>query len=126
MKTILSVVESAFRATIDEQDDAAVWFTSALRNGGADISVLLRANAVNYAVRGQSTADFAIGDRKLGYPPDISTDLERLIQKGATVYLVKEDCDERGISSGFIPGVTTISRKDMPALLEKFDLIWHW
>lgn len=126
MKKILSVIESAFRATIDEQDDAAVWFTGALKNGGADISVLLRANAVNYAIRGQATSDFAIGDKKLGYPPDISGDLERLIQKGAAVYVVKEDCEERGISAGFIPGLKTISRKEIPALFEKFDLVWHW
>ena len=96
-KKILQVVESAYRATIEEQDDTVVWFTHAIRGGGAQTAVLLRGHAVNYGVKGQDASGIAFGDRKQTQPPDLPGDLARLIAKGVEVYVVEEDVEARGL-----------------------------
>ncbi len=96
-KRILQVAEGAYRATIEEQDDTVVWFTQAIKGGGADVTVLLRGHAVNYAVKGQDASGLAFGDRKQTQPPDLSGDLVRMIAKGVNVYAVSDDLVARGL-----------------------------
>ncbi|MER3452809.1 MAG: hypothetical protein C4344_03850 [Acidimicrobiia bacterium] len=126
-KRILGIVETAYRATLEEQDDTVLWLNHMLKNSGLDVTLLLRANAVNYAVRGQDASGLRFGDIEVVHPPRIDHDLEALAERGVPLYYVREDAHERGIPEGrMIDGVKPVSRAELPALLEGFDQVWHW
>ena len=124
---ILSVVESAYRATIEEQDDTIVWLMHSLRAAGAGIDILLRGNAVNYTVKGQDASGLVFGERRQTQPPTLDADLTKLIAQGAHVLAVEEDLAERGIEDAeMIAGVTTVPRGELARLLDSYEKIWHW
>lgn len=127
MPKILSIVETAYRATIEEQDDTILWLSHMLKNAGADIAILLRANAVNYAVRGQDASGLSFGEIKMTHPPEIDKDVEKLIEKGVPIYLVEEDARDRGLSDGdLISAIKKVRRQDLPELIDEHDQVWHW
>lgn len=127
MPKILNIVETAYRATLEEQDDTILWLSHMLKNAGADISILLRANAVNYGVKGQDASGLSFGDAKMMHPPEIDKDMAKLVEKGVPVYLVHEDAKERGLSDGdLVPGMKKVTRRDLPELVDRHDQIWHW
>ena len=127
MAKILSIVERAYHGTLEEQDDTNLWMSAAVKNAGADISVLLRGNAVNYAVKGQDASGLKIGDVPLNVPPTIDDDLEALIGKGVAVYAVEEDLNARAVPKGnLIGGVQLVSRAKLAELWDEHDSIWHW
>ena len=123
----LNIIEAAYRATIEEQDDTIVWICHAMKGAGADLDVLLRGNAVNYAAKGQDASGLAFGDWKQSEPPRLADDISSLVGKGVAVYIVKEDVADRGIADGeLIEGVEPVSRGDLPGLMEKYDQVWAW
>jgi predicted peroxiredoxin len=124
---VLGIVETAYRATVEEQDDTILWLNHMLKNSGLDVALLLRANACNYVVRGQDASGLSFGDLEVSNPPRIDEDVKALIEKGVPVYYVEEDATTRGITDGrLIDGVRPVSRKDLPKLFEEFDQVWHW
>ena len=123
----LNIIECAYRATIEEQDDTIVWLTHAMKAAGADLSVLLRGNAVNYAARAQNAAGLAFGDWRQTQPPRLADDIASLVNKGVTVYVLAEDLALRGLQAGdLVPGLERVSRDRLPGLLAAHDQIWHW
>ena len=126
MKT-LQIVDTAYRATIEEQDDTILWLTHVLRGAGAELALLLRGNAVNYAVAAQQPVTLAIGDWRQSHPPALAADLKGLRDKGVEVLAVKEDLEERGIRKGeLIDGIALVSRSQLAELVGSFDRVWHW
>src|SRR5262249_16412756 len=98
-----------------------------MKGGGAELSVLLRANAVNYAVKGQNASGLSFGDRAQTQPPRIDEDVAKLVGKGVDVYVVEDDVAERGLErTDLIQGLKTVSRSSLPKLFESYDQIWRW
>ena len=126
MKKVLSIVDTAYRATIEEQDDTVLWFNHILKNCGGDISILLSGSAVSYAVKSQSV-NASLGNSIELRPPQLDQDVVQMIAKGITVYLSEEDALERGMAEAeMIEGIQKISKTKLPGLLKEFDQIWHW
>ena len=127
MGSILTIVERAYHGTIEEQDDTVLWFAGMVKAAGANMSILLRSNAVNYGLRGQDASGLEIGGVPLAVPPQIDKDVEQLIGKGVSVYAVAEDLAMRGISQGdLVAGVKVVPQGEVAALWEQHDSVWHW
>lgn len=123
----LNIIESAYRATIEEQDDTIVWLTHAMKGAGADLAVLLRGNAVNYAALGQNAAGLAFGGWRQTQPPRLADDITSLVAKGVAVYVLDEDLVERGLGpSDILNGVERVGRDSLPQLFGGYDQVWHW
>jgi sulfur relay (sulfurtransferase) DsrF/TusC family protein len=124
---VLNIVETAYRATLEEQDDTIIWINHAMKGAGADLAVLLQHNAVYYAVKGQDASGLQFGARAQSQPPRLAEDVVKLIGKGVTVYIVEDDVAERGLEQDeLIDGVSAVSRAALPRLLSDYDQIWHW
>ncbi|MCI0430404.1 MAG: hypothetical protein L0210_07675 [Rhodospirillales bacterium] len=124
---VLQVVETAYRATLEEQDDTILWLTHAMRGAQAELDVLLRGNAVNYAVVGQDASGLVFGEWRQTQPPRLADDVAGLIKKGVQVHVVEEDLAELGLANAhLVEGVSRIKRAGVPGLMSAHDQVWHW
>jgi sulfur relay (sulfurtransferase) DsrF/TusC family protein len=126
-KKVLSIVENAYRGTLEEQDDTVIWLMHALKGAGADVTVVLRGHAVNYAVSGQDASGLAFGEKRQTQPPRLDADLSKLVAKDVKVLIVQEDLAERGLQGAdLIRGLEPIANADVPRLFAAYDQVWHW
>ncbi len=124
---VLNIVEAAYRGTLEEQDDTIVWICHAMKGASADIDVLLRGNAVNYAVKAQDASGLSFGGARQTQPPQLANDLVKLKGKGAKIFVVDDALRERGIEpSELIEGVDSVSRDRLAKLFGDYDQVWHW
>lgn len=123
----LQIIQSAYRCTVEEQDDPVVWFAQVLQNNGGDIDILLKGNAVNYVIVGQDSSGLKFGKWQQTQPAKLDLDLTDCLQKGLDVYIIAEDAQDRGLPMNkIIQGVKSISRHQLPALFEQYEQVWHW
>ena len=127
-KKTLNIVESAYRAVMEEQDDTILWLLAAMAGAGADHTVVLRGNAVNYAVAGQGGPGLTVGEWKQTQAPKMDRDVLDLIEKRKIpVYVIAEDLADRGIEQGdLVPGVEMLSRTALAGLFEDYAVVNHW
>jgi sulfur transfer complex TusBCD TusB component (DsrH family) len=123
----LNIIETGYRATLEEQDDPGVWLSYTLKTAGADVDVLLRGNAVNYAVEGQDAAGLQYGAWQQTEPPRLADNIASMTSKGITVFIVAEDLQERGLEGvPLVKGLTAVTRSGLGRLLRNYDQVWHW
>jgi hypothetical protein len=127
-KKTLNIVESAYRAVMEEQDDTILWLLAAMQAAGAEHTVVLRGNAVNYAVAGQGAPGLSIGAWKQTMAPRMDNDVIDLIDKHKIpVFVIEEDLAVRGIGRGeLVPGVELISSSTLPARMAEYEIVSHW
>ena len=124
---VLQIINCAYRATTEEQDDTIVWITHAMKGAGAELDVLLSGDAVNYSVAAQNSEGLSFGDWQQSQPPRLARDIEGLVGKGVEVYLVDEDVRDRGLDDSLmIEGLQRIPRAELPMLYESYDKLWQW
>jgi sulfur relay (sulfurtransferase) DsrF/TusC family protein len=123
----LQIIETAYRATMEEQDDTILWLSQAMKNAGGDLDVLLGANAVNYALLGQDASGLQFGDWRQTQPPAIADDIARMMAKGISVFVVADDRAERGLAkAAIVEGVKAVPRAALPRLIDSYDRVWRW
>jgi sulfur relay (sulfurtransferase) DsrF/TusC family protein len=127
-KKVLNIVESAYRAVMEEQDDTILWLLAAMQGAGGAHTVVLRGNAVNYAIAGQGAPGLTVGQWKQTQAPKMDRDVIDLMEnRKIPVFIVEEDLAERGIARDeLVPGVELLSRKALPALFAEYEIVSHW
>jgi hypothetical protein len=127
-KKTLNIVESAYRAVMEEQDDTILWVLAAMAGAGADHTVVLRGNAVNYAVAGQGGPGLTVGEWKQTQAPKMDRDVLDLIEKRKIpVYVIAEDLADRGIEQGeLVPGVQMLPRNALAGRFADYAVVNHW
>lgn len=127
-KKTLNIVESAYRAVMEEQDDTILWLLAAMQGAGAEHTVVLRGNAVNYAVAGQGAPGLTVGEWKQSQAPRMDKDVIDLIEtRKIPVYVIEEDLAARGIGKNdLIPGAKLLGSKMLPKLMADYQLVSHW
>jgi len=124
---VLHIVDQAYRATIEEQDDPVLWFVQVLRGADAEVALLLRGSAVNYLVFRQDASGVAFGAWRQTQPPRLAAAIVALLAKRTPVHVIQEDLAERGIrASDCIVGVQPVARARTGEFIERFDRVWQW
>jgi sulfur relay (sulfurtransferase) DsrF/TusC family protein len=123
----LQIIETAYRATVEEQDDTIVWLTHAMAGAGGQFGLLLTGNAVCYASRPQQAAPLSLGSWTQSHARDLSADVAALAAKGVALYAVEEDLEERGLlDTALVEPLKVVVRADLPRLFDEYARIWKW
>jgi len=125
-KKILSVLAHTEYGNLEDSDIGL--FASAFAPvAGQSLALLLREDAVNYAVRGQDGTGIKIAGTVVQPGFLIETDLRSVQQTKIPVYVVREDLEARGIKPDeLIEGVQLTSKTELGKLIDQFDTVWNW
>lgn len=125
-KKILSVLSHTEYGNLEDSDIGL--FASAFAPvAGQNLTLLLREEAVNYALRGQEGTGIKIAGAVVQPGFLIETDLKSVTQSNIPVYAIREDLEERGIrDTELIQGVELLSKTGLGKFVTQFDTVWNW
>jgi hypothetical protein len=124
---ILAIVERAYRGTVEEQYANILWLSHVLRRLRGEVTLLLRGNAVRYALQLQPRTHLKIGDEVLDALPHYETEVRSLLDAGVSVYVSAADCDRCLIDRRrLIAAVTAVDSPGLAQLLAEHAHVWHW
>jgi len=125
-KKILSVLSHTEYGNLEDSDIGL--FASAFASvAGQPLTLLLREEAVNYAVRGQEGTGIKIAGAVVQPGFLIETDLRSVSQANIPVYAIQEDVEERGLRKDeLIEGIQLLSRTELAKFVDQFDTVWNW
>ena len=125
-KKILSVLAHTEYGNLEDSDIGL--FASAFASvAGQPLTLLLREEAVNYAVRGQEGTGIKIAGAVVQPGFLIETDLRSVHQANTPLYAIQEDVEERGLRKDeLIEGIQLLSRTELAKFVDQFDTVWNW
>jgi len=123
----LAIVERAYRGTLEEQCAHILMANLAFTRLGAPTDLLLRGNAVLYAVKDQAPAHLDIGPLSVDTLPHYESAVKALIDEGGAVYACAEDCRRLGLEmERLIGSVRRVDLDGVARLIASHDAVWFW
>ncbi len=125
-KNILSVLSHTEYGNLEDSDIGL--FASAFAPVASQhLTLLLRDDAVNYAVRGQDGSGIKVAGAVVQPGFMIETDLKAVQQTKIPVFVIREALEARGIEPDeLIPGVQLLSNNEFGKFVDRFDTVWNW
>ena len=126
-KTSLAIVERAFRGTLEEQYGHIIWLSRVVRKMGGQTSLLLKGDAVLFAVREQTAQVLQIGNALISGLPHYESTLEEMKKEQVPLFAFRPDMERLNIlEARLVPGVVPIGLKDLAVMCGKYDAVWFW
>lgn len=126
-KRSLTIVERAYRGSIEEQYGHILWLSRIMKGMGAPTALLLKGDTVNFARRGQPALHLQIGDLAVTGLSHHESGVEALLTAGVPVYFWQADAERLNLpAASLVKGVQAVRADEMPALINQFDCIWYW
>ncbi|MFT4627714.1 MAG: hypothetical protein ACI8PZ_006401 [Myxococcota bacterium] len=128
MASLLCIVDQGYRATVEEQDDTAVWMAHMLqRCEGTRTTLVLRGSAVNYANPACMPIGVEFGEWSQAHPADLGRDLVQYSADGGRVFAIAEDVSARGLSAtDLLECVDVVPASRLSALVAEHDNTSFW
>jgi len=126
-KTSLSIVERAYRGSLEEQYGHIVWLTKIMHAMGAPTSILLKGDTVLYAKRSQPRLSLQLGTIKVDTLSHYESTIEELLRNDVPVYVWRDDLTRLGLATGdLVAGVRPIGHPELVGLVRQLDCVWYW